>query len=220
MRKAKAVPASRAVETVYRTSLYRLIYRSWSRIAKNPDAGIEDLIEQIGLPAVARMVADADRSHARRIAAAIEAIGVVQQQRAAIADVGSIMAARTAQNVELIRNVTDQQRLLAAVEIGRVDADAPLATRLEAALGTSRARARLIARDQVGKFNSELTEVRAQAAGSPSYEWSTSGDERVRATHIELDGNVYRWDEPTGAEDGLQPGQPILCRCVSLALFD
>ena len=55
-------------------------------------------------------------------------------------------------------------------------------------------------------------------AGIEKYTWRTSQDELVRPRHARLEGNVYRYGEPTGAEDGLPPGQPIQCRCVAQAI--
>ncbi len=80
---------------------------------------------------------------------------------------------------------------------------------------TSDSRAKLIARDQTAKLNSDLNKIRHQQAGIESYIWVTSHDERVRPRHRKLDGVPYRYDEKTGAEDGLPPGQPIQCRCIA-----
>ena len=74
--------------------------------------------------------------------------------------------------------------------------------------------AKLISRDQIGKYNSKLTELRQTEAGVKKYIWRTSDDERVRDLHNELDGNTYSWDDPpisgTGGE-ALHPGMPIQC---------
>lgn len=220
MAKAGAVPPSKAIETRYRTSLYRFVFRTWGRIASNPDAALDDLVESISAPAIAKLIADSDASSARRIVAAIKEIGGFAQTKALATDVSPALALAAHRNAELITSITAQQRTMAAIEIARADTEVALATRLEQALDVSRGRARVIARDQVGKLNSELTELRMKAAGSERYQWSTSGDERVRATHIELDGQIYSWGDATGAEDGLPPGQPILCRCVAIAVFD
>ena len=53
-----------------------------------------------------------------------------------------------------------------------------------------------------------------------SYTWMTSRDERVRPRHKELDGKEYEYGKPTGAEDGLPPGQPIMCRCVARGIVE
>jgi SPP1 gp7 family putative phage head morphogenesis protein len=81
-------------------------------------------------------------------------------------------------------------------------------------------RAKLIARDQTAKLNSDLNRFRQDQAGVDKYVWRTSQDERVRARHRGLEGKVYEWGEPTGAEDGLPPGQPIQCRCVAQGVVE
>jgi SPP1 gp7 family putative phage head morphogenesis protein len=72
-------------------------------------------------------------------------------------------------------------------------------------------RARLIARDQTAKLNGELTQIRQQDLGVESYVWRTVGDERVRDTHEENDGQTFAWSDPP-AETG-HPGEDYQCRC-------
>lgn len=85
-------------------------------------------------------------------------------------------------------------------------------------------RAKLIARDQVGKLNGALTKKRQEAIGVKEYKWRTSQDERVVGTpgglyptgnakhgnHFSREGKIYKWSEPPS--DG-NPGFPIRCRC-------
>jgi len=101
----------------------------------------------------------------------------------------------------------------------------------EKALGS---RARFIARDQMGKLNGEISQRRMEAAGLTMYEWSTSNDERVRDTHVVLNGKLCRWDDSSSfSEDGgrtwkrrpaswchLHPGQDYQCRCTALAAWE
>lgn len=90
--------------------------------------------------------------------------------------------------------------------------------------GMAKRRARLIARDQVGKLNSEVTKFQQEKAGCKYYQWDTSGDKRVRKEHQELDGKIFSWDNSHPARDKkgniIQPGSPIQCRCVPLPVFD
>ena len=78
-------------------------------------------------------------------------------------------------------------------------------------------RAKLIARDQVGSLNGDLTRYRQEQVGIESYVWSTSRDSRVRPAHIPRNGKRYKWSEPP--LDG-HPGKPRLCRCVALPVID
>lgn len=72
-------------------------------------------------------------------------------------------------------------------------------------------RAKLIARDQVSKLNGNLTEERQTDIGVDSYVWRTVGDERVRDTHEENDGQTFAWADPP-VETG-HPGEDYQCRC-------
>ena len=93
---------------------------------------------------------------------------------------------------------------------------------------TTRARARLIARDQTGKLNAQLTEVRQKRIGINEYIWNDSDDERVRDSHSVLDGMICSWDDETtyrrpGSKKWLKrssiggyighPGTDYQCRC-------
>lgn len=81
--------------------------------------------------------------------------------------------------------------------------------------GITQSRAELIAFDQTAKLNSDLNTIRQEQAGITEYDWTTSHDERVRPLHRRLDGKRYKYGQPTGAEQGLPPGQPIRCRCIA-----
>ena len=72
-------------------------------------------------------------------------------------------------------------------------------------------RADLIARDQVNKLNASVTEARQTDLGIKRYIWRTMGDDRVRESHREKEGNIYSWDDPPS--DTGHPGQEINCRC-------
>ncbi len=103
-------------------------------------------------------------------------------------------------------------------------------------------RAKLIARDQVSKLNGELARRRQVDAGVEEYEWSTSGDERVRGnplgtnpkaipSHYLMDGLTCRWDNGsvylsggawvprTARMSQTHPSREISCRCVGIPIF-
>ena len=82
-------------------------------------------------------------------------------------------------------------------------------------------RAKVIARDQTSKMNAAFNQERQRQVGIEKYEWSTSEDERVRDSHADLDGQEFRWDDPPIVDgEAANPGEPILCRCVALPVFD
>jgi len=77
----------------------------------------------------------------------------------------------------------------------------------------SDSRAQLIARDQVSKLNGNLTRERQEDIGVEGYIWRTVGDERVRDSHDEVDGQFFSWNDPPNETDGNHPGEDIQCRC-------
>ena len=85
--------------------------------------------------------------------------------------------------------------------------------------------------DQIGTLSADLTRTRQESAGVKEYIWRSSGDERVRACHRELDGKTFRYDDPpamwymtkrgkiyTGRH--CNPGEDYQCRCVAKPVFD
>lgn len=84
---------------------------------------------------------------------------------------------------------------------------------IEARYGVSESRAKLIARDQIGKLNGELNQVRQEELGVSRFIWRTMHDNRVRLEHEQLDGKSFSWDEPP-EEEGI-PGEAINCRCFA-----
>lgn len=77
------------------------------------------------------------------------------------------------------------------------------------------ARATLIARTEVARTASTLTQSRALHVGSVEYIWRTAGDSDVRPSHREMAGKVVRWDTPPRLSDGTvtHAGQIYNCRC-------
>ena len=88
---------------------------------------------------------------------------------------------------------------------------------IQQATGVSQRRAQLIARDQVGKLNGQLTRQRQTGVGIDEYVWSTSKDDSVRKAHQAREGEKFSWNNPPS--DG-HPGMPISCRCVALPVID
>jgi SPP1 gp7 family putative phage head morphogenesis protein len=99
-------------------------------------------------------------------------------------------------------------------------------------VGAKRAqtRARIIARDQMNKLNSELTRIRASQIGVTDYRWVTQHDERVRPTHQQRDGKKFSWEKSmqhqlaarglSAPPDAGHPGEEIMCRCRAEPILD
>lgn len=81
----------------------------------------------------------------------------------------------------------------------------------------AQSRGELIARDQTAKLSSQINQERQREHGVTRYQWSSSGDERVRQRHAELDGQIFDWSAPPIADEraGLRghPGEIWQCRC-------
>ena len=99
--------------------------------------------------------------------------------------------------------------------------------------GLSDKHCKLLARDQMGKLNGQITQAQMEEVGLDLYVWSTAYDDRVRDSHALMEGLLCRWDDasvcsydngktwvsrPSGAVD-LHPGQDIQCRCVALSFY-
>ena len=120
------------------------------------------------------------------------------------------------ENVNLVKDIGDQaaNRLQTIVTDGTKKglSNKALAKQITEQLGYSQNRANLIAVDQTGKFNSNLTQIRHKRAGVKEYIWSTTKDNRVRKEHQAREGKTFSYENPPA--DG-NPGEPIRCRCVA-----
>ncbi len=77
-------------------------------------------------------------------------------------------------------------------------------------------RARLIARTEVGRAASAITQARAERIGSKGYIWRTIRDRDVRPSHRAMEGQFVAWEEPPTL-DGLTGHAGALpnCRCYA-----
>ena len=73
---------------------------------------------------------------------------------------------------------------------------AAISNEIQRRFDVTKSKANLLARDQIGTLSADLTRTRQESAGVKEYIWRSSGDERVRACHRELDGKTFRYDDP------------------------
>lgn len=124
------------------------------------------------------------------------------------------------QNIALIKSIPEQlseklrYRFVEAVRRG--ERWEKVADEIENILSAPKKRAKLIARDQIGKLNGQLTKLRQENIGVRNYIWRTMLDERVRDSHQDREGKQFSWDDPP--DDG-HPQQAILCRCYAEAVL-
>ena len=126
-----------------------------------------------------------------------------------------------ADNVSLINNLTTDEyaRVEGIVSRGAQSGDTVKAveSNIRATYPKLDNRAKLIAQDQIQKFNGSLNHSRQVDAGVTSYIWVSSGDERVRTTHRAFNTNVYSWK--VGSPEG-HPGMPVRCRCRAKPIIE
>jgi SPP1 gp7 family putative phage head morphogenesis protein len=125
-----------------------------------------------------------------------------------------------ASNTALIKSIPAQhmERVEQIIRNGVLQGESPrsLAAKIEEAGGVTKRRAQLIASDQIGKANAELTQYRQTELGIKEYEWVDSHDERVRPLHRVYNGQIFSWDKPPA--DG-HPGYAVKCRCRASPRF-
>ena len=97
-----------------------------------------------------------------------------------------------------------------------------LAKRLERSFEISKNKAQFWARDQLANLNADVSKQQQEDAGVQEYVWSTSKDERVRDSHVKLDGKRFSWASPPEVAPGrhCHPGKDYRCRCVALPVFN
>ena len=113
---------------------------------------------------------------------------------------------------ETLRKLRDELTRLIADGIPEDEIADRLQEFLEKQLQVETNRAVLIGSDQAGKLNGRLMEYWQRSAGIEEYRWQTMMDDRVRPTHRERQGKIFRWDSPP--PDG-HPSMAIRCRCVA-----
>jgi SPP1 gp7 family putative phage head morphogenesis protein len=93
---------------------------------------------------------------------------------------------------------------------------------IQARFGVHRNYASFLARDQTAKIAGRITQYQHQKYGIVEYQWSTSGDSRVRQEHANLDGSIQKWAEPPVADPKSgkrgHPGEVWQCRCTAIAV--
>jgi SPP1 gp7 family putative phage head morphogenesis protein len=134
---------------------------------------------------------------------------------------GALVDGFASENVALIKDIP--ARIMRDVELATTRALAngtlwkDLAEELEGRFGFSEARAKLIARDQIGKLYGQVAAERHREIGVKRFKWRTVHDGRVRDTHAALDGKTFSYDQPPSV--GI-PGEPVNCRCMADPVLD
>jgi SPP1 gp7 family putative phage head morphogenesis protein len=140
-------------------------------------------------------------------------------------------------NVSLItkmtKQMTDRMRNSVSESVQAQMTQEELAARIQEDFGFTKARSKLIARDQTLRYNSQVTQQVHREAGITRFLWNTSHDERVRGTpggkwprghHYNLDGKIFSYSDPpvVDLKTGRRalPGADFQCRCVAVPFTD
>lgn len=237
------------VQRAYEAELRKLLARLEQDINQMVKPAIAEEIRTDSLSDIMRSIADlvnrtlSGEAIARRIAAAVANANEQQISKAVAKAIGvnvlipgsglsDKMEAWVIENTSLITSMQRDyvQRVQNVVSGGfrRGQSYRDMANDIEAATGISKRRATLIARDQIGTLNAQVTQQRDEELGIDSYIWRNAGDRRVRGNpsglypksrydHWEREGKVYKYANPPG--DG-NPGEPIQCRCFAEAVIE
>lgn len=136
--------------------------------------------------------------------------------------VGSVLRGLLAEQVDLIQSLpieaaerVHQLTIRSLLTSGRAK---EIAAEIYRTGEVTESRAMLIARTEVARTASVLTETRSRSAGVQYYRWQTSKDADVRPGHRDMQGKICRWDEPPAVNENGRimyhhPGRIWNCRC-------
>ena len=173
------------------------------------------------------------------------AVGIDMTRMISQEGIADYLDAATAENVALIKSISSEYfgkieySVLNGIRSG--ESVTTIARRIQGDTGATYKRAKLIARDQVSKINSDIAIKRQKQAGIARYRVSTSKDQRVSGNpagkypkakikcyqiarqDIGYGKGVYLIDEGAsyGGETGLFPGKHHPgCRCTATPLIE
>ncbi|EPT4022349.1 phage minor head protein [Enterobacter roggenkampii] len=143
------------------------------------------------------------------------------------APVGQVMQSIVAEQIKYIKSLPleaadriydiQNKAIEAVVNGSRAE---PFAEEIMASGDVAKSRANLIARTEIGRASTALTQARALSIGSEGYIWRTADDGDVRHSHAQMEGKFVRWDNPPTL-DGLTGHAGALpnCRCYCEVVF-
>lgn len=95
---------------------------------------------------------------------------------------------------------------------------------IQQSYGSSQNKAKFLARQETNLLMAKFKEARYSDSGIQLYKWQTvigSPKHPVRPRHKELNGKIFRFDDPPVMEDGQKknPGEDYGCRCVAIPVI-
>lgn len=108
--------------------------------------------------------------------------------------------------------------------LGKGYSDKGIAELIMKNYNTTEKKAKFLARNETSLVLSEYSKQKYLSNGITKYRWQTSGDERVRDRHRELNGKVFEFANPPIVDldtgERANPGCSINCRCVAIPVLD
>lgn len=154
---------------------------------------------------VTRMLAEVNNRDARMWAEQAQAMGIALRKELHGAPTGEAMRQLMEEQVTLIKSLPIEagKRVHELVIKGMEDSTRAdeIAREIRRSGEVTESRANLIARTEVARSASTLTQARAQHIGSTQYIWRTSGDSDVRPGHKAMNGKVCEWANPPAVDE-------------------
>lgn len=176
------------------------------------------LVEPWARQSAANMLLGVDRKNVKAWRGMAGKMGLDMKRLIEGPGIGRAVQERIDANVALIRSIPfGEAEKVAAMVRENLSAGSradDLAKRIADESGASLARARTIARTEVSKAQTALTQARAASVGSTGYIWRTARDGDTRPSHRNMEGVFVPWDEPPTI-DGMKghAGEFPNCRC-------
>lgn len=174
----------------------------------------------------ARMLEQVSNRNKRQFKKQAQEMGTLLKLNLAESGVAETAGALLLEQVGLITSLplkagirAQELALKAVIEGSRAD---EVAQALMASGRVSASQATTIARTEVARANSAITQARGQAVGAVGYIWRTTMDGAERSSHAKMNGKHFNFkDEPPKLSDGTQgaPGTFPNCRCYMEVFF-
>lgn len=138
---------------------------------------------------------------------------------------GAKLADFVAENVSLIRSLAatplDEVERLIARGFASGARHEDLSKEIDGRFDVARSRARLIARDQIGKLNAQMSRDANRQLGLDRWRWRSMRDGAVRPEHAALDreSEIAPFSY-SGRRPRYMPGEEVQCRCYDEPVFD
>lgn len=166
-----------------------------------------------------RMLAEVNLKDARSWEQHAQEMGLAIQRELRSAPTGAAMMTLHNDQVSLIKSLpldaATKAQAIARESLVTGERMEDLRKRIQNLGDITKSRATLIARTEVSKAHTALTQARAEHVGSEGYIWRTVGDYDVRPSHKRMEGKFIRWDQPPEVDPGYNyhAGAFPNCRC-------